>query len=578
MKDFTTLLKETEEIGYVEEVVQSLVLVSGLPNSQPQEIIIFEDNSLGQVFSLSKDHVNVLMFSKNQIKVGMKATRTRETLQIPIHYEVLGHIMNPLGKIVDNTPLMNPPKASQQPIEVTPPNIKMRTRIAAPLDTGVALVDMMVPIGRGQRELVIGDRKTGKSNFLLKTVLTQAIQGTVCIYAAIGKKKMDIKRAQEFFVKHAVMNMVIIVASDSQDSSGMIYLTPYTAMSIAEYFRDQGRNVLVVLDDLSTHAKYYREISLLAKRFPGRNSYPGDIFYVHAKLLERAGNFTTPKGEASITCLPIVESIQGDLTGYIQTNIMSMTDGHIFFDSDLFAKGRRPAVNPFLSVTRVGRQTQTTLKKEVNRELNSFLTLYEKMQNFVHFGAELSDSIKLTLATGERILTFFDQSPFGVIPQKIQTVTFTLLWSGTWVDKDIPTMKKEMEYLIEIYKQNRELRKLVDELVEGSDTFNTLINNVRKLAPKILNYIKTPQTKGNNQVNQPIKPVASASQTPQVSSPTSPTTQQPVQQTKILPQSEEKNPQQPQISSQQENAPQTQSQTLEPSPKEVFDASQKKAN
>ena len=494
MKDFQTFLQESGEIGYVEEITQSLVHVSGIPNALPEEIIVFEDGTKGQVFSLHNEVAKILLFSKKPIRVGTRATRTHQRLSIPINTEILGHIINPLGEFITITESKNSP-SQFYPIKVKPSPIQTRSRITKPLDTGVAIVDMMVPLGRGQRELVIGDRKTGKSNFLLKTVLTQAIQGTVCIYAAIGKKKTDIKKSQEFFIQHGVMNMVCMVAADSQDASGMIFLNPYTAMTIGEYFRDLGRDVLVVLDDLTTHAKHYREISLLAKRFPGRNSYPGDIFYVHAKLLERAGNFKTPNGDASLTCIPIVESLQGDLTGYIQTNIMSMTDGHVFFDSDLFAKGRRTAINPFLSVTRVGKQTQTTLRKDINRELNSFLTLFEKMQNFVHFGAELSENIKLTLATGERVVKFFDQSPFTVIPPKVQLVIFTMLWGGAWVNKETETMKKEMEHLVDIYKNNRKLRMTIDKLVESSKTFNELINSVKKVTNEILSYLNNSNVK-----------------------------------------------------------------------------------
>ena len=496
MKSFNQYLEQSGEIGFVEEVVHSLVHVSGLPGALPHEIIVFETGEMGEVFSLSKDIVKVLLFSRSTLKVGSRATRTLKPLEIETHQELLGHIISPLGAQIDlGKPIPKDVKKESRSIEGLPPGIEKRSRINKTLDTGVTLVDMMVPLGKGQRELVIGDRKTGKSNFLLKTVLTQSIQGTVCVYAAIGKKKTDIKKAYEFFKKHGVVEMIVIVASNSQDSSGLIYLTPYTAMTIAEYFRDLGRDVLVVLDDMSTHAKYYREISLLAKRFPGRNSYPGDIFYIHAKLLERAGNFKLNDSEASITCLPIAETTQGDLTGYIQTNLMSMTDGHVFFDTDLFSKGRRPAINPFLSVTRVGRQTQTVLKREINRELNSFLTLFEKMQNFIHFGAELSSNIKLTLSTGEKILAFFDQSPFSVIPQNIQMIVFCMLWSNAWEGRTTSEMKEDMEKIIEVYKNDRKLRKLVDELIEATPAFNELINKAKEATPSILQFIK----KGNIQ-------------------------------------------------------------------------------
>ncbi|MCL5970228.1 MAG: F0F1 ATP synthase subunit alpha, partial [Patescibacteria group bacterium] len=259
------------------------------------------------------------------------------------------------------------------------------------------------------------------------------------------------------------MKNIIIVASSPEDPSSIIHLTPYTAMTIAEYFRDLGRDTLIVLDDLSTHAKFYREISLIAKRFPGRNSYPGDIFHTHSKLLERAGNFVHEKGEVSITCLPVVETTQGDLSGYIQTNIMSMTDGHIFFDSDLFSKGRRPAINPFLSVTRVGHQAQSQLRREINRELISFLTLFEKVQNYVHFGAELSESIKTTLSTGEQIMNLFDQPLYRTNPPNFQVFLFCTLWTGFWSQKSLSEMRQDIEKLTTAFDASKELQKEINE-------------------------------------------------------------------------------------------------------------------
>ena len=238
-----------------------------------------------------------------------------------------------------------------------------------PMFTGMTLVDLMIPLGRGQRELVLGDRKTGKTQFLLQAALAQASVGTVCVYACIGKKKAEILRVKEFFAKEGILDKTVIVASSSQDSTGEIFTCPYTAMAVAEFFRDRGQDTLVLLDDMTTHAKFYREMSLLLRKFPGRDSYPGDIFHIHSKLLERSGNFVIKKDgnemDVAITCLPAAETIQGDLTGYIQTNLMSMTDGHIYFDNELFFKGRRPAINPFISVTRVGYQTQTSLRKEM---------------------------------------------------------------------------------------------------------------------------------------------------------------------------------------------------------------------
>ena len=260
-------------------------------------------------------------------------------------------------------------------------------------------------------------------------------------------------------------------------------------MTMAEYFRDQGLNTVLILDDLSTHAKFYREISLLANKFPGRNSYPGDIFYIHAKLLERAGNFSVGKGETSITCLPVVESALGDFSGYIQTNIMSMTDGHIYFDSSLFSEGRRPAVNPFLSVTRVGKQTQLSSKRSINRELLSFLTLFEKVRNFSHFGAEATESIKVTIKTGSRILAVFDQDPNIIIPSNIQAIFLTLIWSGAIKETEAKVINLYRTKLVERYQTNSAYREFIDKIVTGAKTFNDLLlasqTNIKQILPPL---------------------------------------------------------------------------------------------
>ena len=288
------------------------------------------------------------------------------------------------------------------------------------------------------------------------------------------------------------MKSTIIVASSLEDPAGIIFLAPYAAMTIAEYFRDLGVNVLIVLDDLFTHAKFYREISLLGKKFPGRNSYPGDIFYTHARLLERAGNFIHDKTEASITCLAVAETQSGDLSGYIQTNLMSMTDGHIYFDNDLFAQGRRPAINPFLSVTRVGRQTQTDVQRQINRELISFLTLFDKMQSFSHFGAEATASVKHTLATGEKIYSFFDQTELSLLPSTLQIYLFCLIWSGLWETATNEAMIVDITKIVAAYRSDQTVKKRVDTMVEGATSFNGFLQTIRTQAPEYLEKMKTP--------------------------------------------------------------------------------------
>ena len=474
MKNFNDYLNETGEIGYVKKVINIIAYINGLPSVKPGEVVVFENGESGKVMSMNQEEIEVMTLSKTHIKVGTKVARTGYPIQFPVGKELLGNIIDPIGNPLNKQIKIKRPK-TYRPVETLPAGIMSRKTINKQLDTGVGIVDMMVPLGIGQRQLVIGDKKTGKSNFLLKTIVSAARAGNVCIYAAIGKKKIDIKKAEDYLIKNNVMSNVIIIASTSQDPAGIIFLTPYSAMTLAEYFRDQGINSLIILDDLSTHAKFHREINLLANKFPGRNSYPSDIFYVHAKLLERAGNFAINNSEVGITCLPVVESSQGDISGYIQTNIMAMTDGHIYFDGNLFTEGRRPAVNPFLSVTRVGKQTQTACKKSINRELLSFLTLYEKLRSFSHFGAELTDSVKVTLQTGSKIISIFDQDPLLIIPSNFQIMFLTLIWGGTIKDTDLKIINQHKIKLLNIYLTNPTYKSNVDKLVSTARSFDELL-------------------------------------------------------------------------------------------------------
>ncbi len=485
MKDFTAYLNKTQEIGYVEQIEGPIVYVNGLPSVKPEEIVVFETGDFGQVLSIEPDLVEVLIFSKDSVKPGARATRTDELLEIPVGFELLGQMIDPLGNSIHSIKPSKKPSLFR-PIRSTPLGIEDRKIITVPLETGVMIVDLLMPLGLGQRELVIGDRTTGKTNFLMKTAISQAKKGNICIYAAIGKKKFHIKQVEEFFVRNKALDKVVIIASASEDCSGLIYIAPFTAMTISEYFRDEGNNVILILDDMTTHAKFYREISLLGKRFPGRSSYPSDIFYTHAKILERAGNFITDKGEHSITCFPVAETTQGDLSGYIETNLMSMTDGYLYFDKDLYYQGRRPSVNPFLSVTRVGRQTQSNLGREIAREITSFLNLYEKMQTFIHFGAELNESIKTTLATGEKVLQFFNQTSEDVVTTNLSTVLFAMLWGNIWEKKDYSQVESDINKIKLAYKMNKEVRSVIDKLLEA-DSFNKLLGLIKQQGPQILN-------------------------------------------------------------------------------------------
>ncbi len=485
MNTFAALLEKTKEMGFTTRSLESMAYVSGLPGLRPRELVQFETGERGQASYIEEGEAEIFVFSKLPIKTGTKVIRTNTVTDIPVGAEYLGQLIDPFGNLLDKLRPFKLPE-DRRPIDVEPATIAMRRKITKPLETGVSLVDMLIPLGRGQRELVIGDRKTGKTNFLLQTIYTQARKGVICIYAAIGKKKFDIKQAEEYFIKKEIMDQVVVMAALADDPLSTIYIAPFAAMTMAEYFKDRGNDVLLVLDDLNTHAKFYREISLLGKRFPGRNAYPADIFYTHAKLLERAGNFGKKNGETAITCLPVVETVQGDITGYIQTNLMSMTDGHIYFDVDLFAKGRRPAVNSFLSVTRVGRQTQTNLRRTINRELTSFLTLRERIENFAHFGAETSSTIKNTLLTGDQITAFFDQTSEVVLEVNLQIFLFALIWFGVWKDKTPDQLKQNMSNIIIAYETKPEFKKQITQVIEKEESLNSLLTVIGKQGVKML--------------------------------------------------------------------------------------------
>lgn len=399
-------IEKNNDIGVVDQIKGPLVMASGFTKASIGEGVTFESGIHGEILSIKDNLVEILVFSRDTINPTEKIGRTGEQLSVSAGEGLLGHVVDGLGYTLDNM-REDSIISKLMPVESRAKDISDRVKVKDFLETGVSIVDLMVPLGKGQRELVIGDRKTGKTSFLLQTVLTQAKRGTICIYNLIGKRKTEIKEVYDFLKNNNVLDYCIIVASSAEDSPGEIYISPYTAMTLAEYFRDQGKDTLIVFDDLTTHAKYYREISLVGGRFPGRESYPGDIFYLHSKLLERAGSFKT----ANITCLPVAEAPSGDITGYIQTNLMSMTDGHIFFDSDLFLAGHRPAVNVFLSVTRVGKQTQDQESRSISSEVLMLLKKNEELSRFLKFGPEITTQVKDVLERGKKVYQLFNQLP-----------------------------------------------------------------------------------------------------------------------------------------------------------------------
>lgn len=485
MDKFDSYLQSTQEIGYVARTQRSIVHVVGLPNAHLSELVIFENDQVGQVLSMTAEFAEVLVLTSESIKVGTKVARTDTVSSVAIGDYLLGNMVDPLGRTYGTKQIVKK-NSSTHEIDGIVPTIQDRKPVSQPLVTGISWVDLVVPLSRGQRELVVGDRKVGKTPFLMHVIASQAKQGTVCIYAAIGKNRIDIKDAYEYFKKNDVLNQTIVVAASSSDPIGLIYLAPYTAMTIAEYFRDQGKHVLLVLDDMTAHAKYYREISLLLRRFPGRSAYPGDIFYLHSRLVERAGNFvknvkkedgTLVRFESSITCLPVAELVMSDLSGYIQTNLMSMTDGHLYFDRELFNQGRRPAINPYLSVTRVGHQTQSPLMRDISREVTSFLVQAEKLTQYIHFGAELSEATRKVLSQYERVQAFLEQQEQEIaetIPLEVNAIMMAAIFGGSWKDQNVALLKADKAKINERYTKDAGYKNFVDQIVAKVKTLTEL--------------------------------------------------------------------------------------------------------
>lgn len=477
---FEEIIATSNEIGEVISTNSYVINVSGLPTARCGEIVVFENNSVGQIMSVGDLHTKIIIFSHDIPSISSKVVRTNSDMSIRINEKMLGAVVNSFGEsLFENKPVIL--EGASHSIDVAGTNIMKRKFINESFITGVPSVDLVLPIGKGQRQLLIGDRKTGKTAFSLQLIKGQINQAVICIYVVIGKKRNDIQHVYDYLSNNNLLSKTIVVAETADSPAGRVYLAPYTGMTFAEYFSSLGKDVLIIFDDLSTHAHFYREISLLLDKLPGRNSYPGDMFYVHSRLLERAGNFDT----GSITCFPIATTTEGDLSGYIQTNIMSMTDGHLFFDSDLFYSGNRPAINHSLSVTRVGRQTQTPLRWSINRELNSFLSLYKRTQKFIHFGAELNEGIKATLDTGAKLNLLFTQSANSTLPINLQICIFCILWSGVWNSMSHEDTSSNITNVVTSYNSNNTFRETFDEMILNATDFNGLLKQFMQVYPKI---------------------------------------------------------------------------------------------
>ena len=400
---------EMTETGTVIVVGDGIARVYGLRNCMANELLEFDDGSFGMAQNLEEETVSVAILSdRDNIREGTKVSRTGKVLSIPVGEDFLGRVVNAIGEPIDGK---GPIKAAAtRPIESEAPGIIERKSVSVPLQTGFKAIDSMIPIGRGQRELIIGDRQTGKTTIAIDTIINQRGQNVFCIYVAIGQKSTSVVQLQQELTKAGAMDYTIIVSASASESAPLQYIAPYSGCALAEYFREQGKDVLIIYDDLSKHAVAYRALSLLIRRPPGREAYPGDVFYLHSRLLERAACVAPEYGGGSITALPIIETQAGDVSAYIPTNVISITDGQIFLETELFHSGVMPAINPGISVSRVGGAAQLKAMKKVSGELKLLYSQYRELQAFAQFGSDLDADTKARLALGSRIVEVLKQN------------------------------------------------------------------------------------------------------------------------------------------------------------------------
>ena len=430
-----------EAVGTVLEVGDGVARVAGLSNVMSSEMVEFADGARGVALNLEESEVGVILLSGQQSVVeGQKVTATGRILSIPVGEGVIGRVVNALGQPIDGKGEIV--AAAEYPIEKVAPGVIDRKSVHQPLQTGIKAIDALIPVGRGQRELIIGDRQTGKTAVAIDAILNQKGENIVCVYVAIGQKESKIARIKGILEAKGAMDYTTIVVAGVSEPAALSYLAPYAGVSIAEYFMDQGRDVLVVYDDLSKHAVAYRQISLILRRPPGREAYPGDVFYIHSRLLERAAKLSDEKGGGSITALPIIETQAGDVSAYIPTNVISITDGQIYLESDLFYKGIRPAVNVGLSVSRVGGSAQIKAMKQVAGTLRLDLAQYRELEAFAQFGSDLDEQTRKTIERGRRGVEVLKQGQYAPLSVEREVAVLYALTRGHLDDIAVERVKE----------------------------------------------------------------------------------------------------------------------------------------
>ncbi|TNF08211.1 MAG: F0F1 ATP synthase subunit alpha [Bacillota bacterium] len=474
-----------ENIGKVLSVGDGIAIVYGLQQAMMGELLEFPHHVKGLVFNLEEHHVGVILLGNTEkIKEGDLVKTTKRIFEVPVGEELLGRVVNPLGEPLDALGPIN--AKTFMPVEKRAEGVMQRGSINASMETGIKVIDALVPIGRGQRELIIGDRQTGKTTLAVDTILNQKGKDVICIYVAIGQKESSVATLVQLFNQHQAMDYTIVVTAGASNEGTLLYLAPFAGVTMGEYFMKQGKDVLIIYDDLSKHAVAYRELSLLLRRPPGREAYPGDVFYLHSRLLERSARLNDKLGGGSITALPIIETKAGDISAYISTNVISITDGQIFLEAELFYSGIRPAINAGLSVSRVGGAAQWKGMKKVAGTLRINLANYRELESFAQFGSDLDASAKKRLERGRKTVEILKQDVHELIQMPTQIVTIYALSSGLMDDLNIEQVKQLEHEITQGLDMNELGIKIKKHLVDTKSLPDTkdldkFINGLKRL-------------------------------------------------------------------------------------------------
>ena len=475
---------KTVDSGTIIQVGDGVSRVYGLDDCMEGELLKFPNDVYGMALNLEQDNVGcVLLGSEEGIKEGDIVEGTGKIVEVPVGEALIGRVVNSLGEPIDGKgPIVT---SESRPIEVHAPSIIERSSVNEPLQTGIKAIDSMIPIGKGQRELIIGDRQTGKTAIGIDTIINQKGKDVICIYVAIGQKQSTVAHIVNSLTEMGAMDYSIVVSSTAAQSAPLQYLAPYAGCSIGEYFMHQGKDVLIIYDDLSKHAVAYRAMSLLLKRPPGREAYPGDVFYIHSRLLERAAKLSPELGGGSLTALPIIETQAGDVTAYIPTNVISITDGQIFLESDLFYSGQRPAINPGISVSRVGGNAQIKAMKQVSGTLRLELAQFRELESFSQFGSDLDNDSNRRLEKGKRLMEILKQDQYRPLDVEKQVMILYATVNDFLSDVKVSDVKKfEREFLEYVDTHYRDLAKAI---IEGK----TLTDEIKaKLEEAIVEFKK----------------------------------------------------------------------------------------